>query len=572
MNRKNLYIVILIFVYFLTSVKGLCQESIFTALKSDSKRADKYFHDGRFPHALELYLAVQKKNKSGKDLNLKIARTYYRLKNNENTVAWYNKYRDDHSSLPTGDDLIYAEALSSSGKYKEAIQWYKKYLKQNPKDKQVSKKIWRLNNMEYLYEDSAYYSVEPLPINSKYAEFGPGYFQGGLVFVSNRKEFTGTSKIDGSTNTPFQALYYSKTKKDTLGEKITYSYSTPMIFSRALDSKFHQGICAFFPGEKKMIYTKSSLVRSKQGGSTLQLFLAELKGGTWKDVEPFAYNSPNYSICHPSLSVDGKTLFFSSDMPGGYGGKDIYKCLLVNEKWTKPENLGDVINTPGDDSFPFYHQGGELYFASTGHPGLGGLDIFRVKIHKNKIGEVQNAGYPVNTSFDDFGIVLNTDGTRGFLSSNRNHGGFDDDIFALEVDLQTYPLTISGILKLKSVEWQDSSKLAVLPYADLYLIDNHNKVMVYQTTTDSTGHFALNIPYSSQYKIKVFEKDIGQKLVSLEIPKSKKLYTNHQIVIVKERFRWEGDAPNESTSPAGDNEKKVEKKQKIKKGTKSNGN
>ena len=549
MNRVSIYIAMLVFAGSLSVTNGLCQESIFTALKSNLKRGDEYFHDGRYTYALELYLAVEKTNKASEDIDLKIARTYYQLKDHDNTVNWYKEYYLKHTSLPAQDNYDYAEALSSLGKYKKAIGQYKKYLKKKPKDKRVGQKIWRLNNIKYLYEDSVYYAVKSLNLNSGYAEFGARYFGDGLVFVSNRKASSGLSKMNGANNTPYQMLYFVEVKSDSLGEKFGFSLGKPKQFFKGSAPKFHRGICTFFPGGDKMIYTKSTRVKSKGSGSNLQLFMAERKDGAWKDDKPFTHNNTNYSMSHPALSLDGKTLFFSSDMPGGYGGRDLYRCLLVNDKWTKPENLGVKVNTPGDETFPFYHQSGVLYFSSTGHGGLGGLDIFKGAIDGNKIEDVQNAGYPINTSFDDFAIVLNPEGSSGFLSSNRDKGKFNDDIFALKVDLQTYPLTISGVLKYKTIGWQDSSKLAPLPNADLYLIDNHKNETVYKTTTDSSGHFALDIPYSSQYKIKVFEKNLGHKMVSLEIPRNRKMYTNHEIVIVNDQFNQQETVQPESVRP-----------------------
>ncbi|MDN5213059.1 tetratricopeptide repeat protein [Fulvivirgaceae bacterium BMA12] len=543
MNRAALHIAILVFVGCLPAIGGKCQESIFTALKSNLKRGDEYFQDGRYAYALELYLAKEKTNKATDDIGLKIARTYYKLKDNENVVSWYKEYLLGHTSLPTPDSYDYAEALSSLGRYEAAIEQYKKYLKKNPKDNRVTRKIWRLKNVKYLYEDSIYYAVKPLNLNSEYGEFGARYFENNLVFVSNRKASGSIAKMDGGNDISFQALYVAEIRNDSTAGTFGFSLGKPKPLFKGPASKFHRGMCAFFQGGDKMIYTKSA--RGK--GGNLQLFIAEKKDGTWKDDKPFAHNKPHHSICHPTLSMDGKTLFFASDMPGGKGGKDLYRCSLVNGEWTEPENLGDKINTEGDESFPYFHASGVLYFASTGHGGLGGLDIFKVAVNGSKTEAVENAGYPINTSFDDFAIVLNDEGSHGFLSSNRNNGKFNDDIFALKIDLQTYPLTISGVLKYKTIGWQDSSGLVPLPHAELHLIDNHKNETVFTTSTDESGYFALNIPYSSQYKIKVFEKDIGHKLVSLEIPRNRKMYTNHEIVIVNDRFNQSGVKPAEST-------------------------
>ena len=133
----------------------------------------------------------------------------------------------------------------------------------------------------------------------------------------------------------------------------------------------------------------------------------------------FRYNSQEYSLSHPSISTDGQTLYFVSDMPGGFGGQDLYKCLWSKTGWSRPQNLGDKINTTGNETAPFIHNNQALYFASDGHAGFGGLDVFKILMVNKKVVEIQNIGYPVNTPFDDFGLILNQEGTHGYFASNR---------------------------------------------------------------------------------------------------------------------------------------------------------
>jgi hypothetical protein len=270
--------------------------------------------------------------------------------------------------------------------------------------------------------------------------------------------------------------------------------------------------------------------------SNLKLYWTRKIGGKWVGEQPFQHNNDQYSLSHPSLSHDGNTLYFVSDMPGGIGGTDIYRCFRAADGWTQPQNLGKTINTRGDETTPFIHIDNILYFASSGHGGFGGLDVFKVSIDGKEIGQVENLGYPVNTSSDDFGLILNKQGVHGFMSSNRRSGGFNDDLYEVMVDLQQYPLVITGHLRYHDPDWSQTSRLEVLANARLTLVDHKRGMPVYETTTGPAGDFLLEIPYSSLYRLKVSSEKVGEPTVSLEIPKNRKLHTDHEIVVVKEKF------------------------------------
>jgi hypothetical protein len=223
-------------------------------------------------------------------------------------------------------------------------------------------------------------------------------------------------------------------------------------------------------------------------------------------------------------------------MPGGLGGNDLYECNWTANGWSQPQNLGQTINTTGDETAPFIHNNQTLYFASNGHGGFGGYDVFKAVSSNDEFKEVQNLGFPVNTRFDDFGLILNKEGSHGFFASNRGNGGFNDDIFEVIVDLQSYPLIISGIVRFNNPDWSEPNRLDILPNAHLKLVDNLKDVIVYETHADQHGVFSLKIPYSSKYKLQVFQELVGQSMVSLEISKNRKLHTAHEIVVVKEKF------------------------------------
>ncbi len=511
------------------------QETIFSVLKTDRQNADDYFERKNFRHALPLYLNLLRKVKDD-EIELRIARSYYGLNQPKEAEEWYRRVIPKVKTLPTEDILNYAESLSALGQYDRAINWYEQYLKRENNDPLTLRKIWRLKNRIYLYEDSIHYVVTTLEINTELAEIAPVIAGDTLIFMSNRKRKTLVDRVDNN-NAPFFRLYYSQKLKDTINNEVINRYGTPSLFAKSLNSKFHEGPVALYNHDKSMVYSATGDASVKDRSKrTLQLFFAEIHNGHWQVIEPYKFNSREYSITDPSISKDGKTLYFSSNMTGGYGGKDIYKSSFINGQWTKPVNLGNQLNTPGDEVHPFINDN-ILYFTSNGHAGLGGLDIFKVSIGQNSLGEVQNMGYPINTNYDDFALALNDKGFWGCFTSNRRNG--NDDIYEIAIDLQSYPLVISGLLKYKEESWLDSTELKILPEARLSLIDNIKNVTVDSVTSDSDGKFSLAIPYFSQYLIKVVSSNKKEEVfVSLDLSK-RRSSGNYEIVVVRNVFKFD---------------------------------
>lgn len=516
-----------------SALDGECQETIFMLLKSDSQLANESFEKGNFPAALHLYLQIVRKKQFPGDTYLNIARCYYFLKQYEPAVTAYEK----HEKLALNDIYNYAEAQAGLGNYEKAIEYYKKYLTVSPDDDLIIKKIWRLNNIRFLYEDSLHYAVRPISINTRNGEFGAVPYKNGVVFMSNRNGVQVVDQINAAVNAPFYHIYYAEALKDTVLEKESLQYGKPANFSNVFNAKYHVGPIAFYQQAHKMVFTTTATEAGKNGERTLQLFFAAEQEGNWQIVSPFPYNSVNYSITDPAINQDGNILLFSSDMKGGFGGKDLYQSRYINGNWTKPVNLGASINTSRDEAFPYLHPNQTLFFSSNGHAGMGGLDIYKVQRYDQSFGEVTNLGYPLNTHHDDFGIIIDSIQTHGYFSSNRKRGGFDDDIYEFDMDIQTYPLEISGLIKFKEDNWMDSSALKILPHAKLQLIDYIKNITVYETVSDSTGNFSLVIPYFSKYKISVTGENIMEGIVSFEIPKHRKLHNEYEIVVVKDAFK-----------------------------------
>lgn len=515
------------------SFDGKCQDTIFKLFKDDIQIADEHFENKNFTDALKLY-RVAKNNKPSPNINLKIARSYYFLKEYDKAVV---AYENNLNQRTVNDIYYYAEAQAAIGNYKKAIKSYKEYFTHDPTNELIIKKIWRLDNVKYLYENSEYYIIRDLPINSSYGDLNAVPYKTGIVFVSNRKELELIENKDASLNAPFYRMYFSETNQvDNSGSEITH-YKKPVLFSKELHSKFHYGPAAFYHQSKKMVFATAGSQVNVGQKKTLQLYFAEEQNGVWKITGAFPYNDPDYSLNSPSISEDGKQLFFSSDKPGGFGGKDIYKSVNEDGEWSEPVNVGEPINTQYDEVFPYIHLSKTLFFSSNGHPGLGGLDIFKAEITPHGFGDVENMGYPLNTNYDDFGITIDSMNTTGYFTSNRREGGYNDDIYEFDMNIQPYPIKISGKIKYIENNWADSSELKVLPNVELVLIDNTREVIVAESQSDSAGNFTINVPYFSEYKLRVSGEDLGEGIVSFVVPKHRKLNDRYEIVVVKDEFR-----------------------------------
>jgi|GEM_PF-851818 len=519
------------------------QESVFTGMQSNWKKAEKNFAQGRFLDALTHYKAAKKQKRTPTQVHLKMALAYVYLNKHQDAVNELQRYHELTNDLP--DSLYYqwAESETVLGNYQQAIKWYKQYRQLNPDDSRVAPKIWRLQNVQYLYEDSIYFSVQPVSWNTQAGEYGVSRMGDQLIFVSDRAAFGGVKVLDGTSNKPFYKRHQLTAQRDSISGVMNYTEVKPL--QMPFDSKFHHGPISFSENLQKAVFTQTSSQKADDGTLPITAVWVERQSDQWSEPQALTDVPGHRSIRNPVLSPDGQQIVFSANMEDSYGGRDLYRCVWTGSKWSKPENLGPKINTKGDENYPFLHRNHTLYFASNGHSGLGGFDTFEVYLKGAQTGQVKNVGYPVNTQYDDFGLYLDNTTTYGYISSNRNGEEAQDDIFYLELDLQTYPLVISGRLKYRSAQWVESKQLQIMADAQMQLIDTYSNRIVFTTETSSNGDFTLEIPYSSQYKIKIDHPELGKHIASLEIPKNKKEHRNHEIVVVEEHFATETEQMEE---------------------------
>jgi outer membrane protein OmpA-like peptidoglycan-associated protein len=377
--------------------------------------AQKLYKKMHYSKALVLYKKALEKDTASVLIKEKIAHCYRKLHDSHNAEFWYAQVVKSPVTDPE-DKLYYAQMLASNNKHSEAQLWYNAYAKQVKDDSRPLAFAMAYQNLEDFYKDSLNYQVNLAPFNSPEDDFSPAYYGKNIVFVSNRHTQNERFQWDNSS---FLDLYvYEKGKVSP--------------FSKELNTPYHEGSVAFFPKGDSMIFTRNSFTKKIKGdkANKLKLFIAHKQpDGTWGKVKEFVHNHEDFSTMHPSISADGKTLYFVSDRVGTLGGMDIWVCRFENGAWTKPLNLGETINTRGNEAFPFVDARGTLFFASNGHGGLGGLDIFMSENIGDKLLNPVNLGYPINSLKDDFGLVFNPRTQKGYFSSNREGGVGKDDIY-----------------------------------------------------------------------------------------------------------------------------------------------
>lgn len=464
------------------------------------KEADKMFEGFAFIDAQKIYLEVAKTGYKSENLFKKLGDSYYFNNDLENALNWYAKLYELNPNLPKEYLFKYAQSLKSVKQYDEADLIMLKFNALNKNDSRVSRLKNERDYLEIIDMQSDRFTLSETSINSEYSEFSPSFYKNKLVYASNKPKFSLMKRIDEWSNQPYLNLY-SVELSDSL--EVT---SQPINFLDELNSRFHESSPVFTRDGKTVYFTRNNLVdnqlkRGDDGVSYLKLFKSELgEDNSWSKPEELPFNSDNFSIAHPALSSDGKTLYFSSDMQGTRGRSDLYKVdILDDNTYSEPENLGDAINTEGRESFAFVSEDNMLYFSSDGHLGLGGLDVFVAAIKENgELGEVFNVGKPINSNKDDFSFIIDSKIKKGFFASNRGEADTSDDIYSFRqlqelmtacfqsINGKIYNFSTDEALKGAKVELYDE---------DLNLLQS--------TVTSSEGLYQFEIECGTKYVVRV---------------------------------------------------------------------
>lgn len=421
------------------------------AQKGKIKKGEMYFNSYAYDKAIEKFEGVSDKRLY---VNRYLAESYFRIDDFKKSESYYEVVVEAFDRTPE-DVYQYASVLRINKKYELSEVWMDKFYLLRPNDQRA---IEHQKSKGYFktFDNSEQFRIKNLEINSEQSDFRASYYIDNVVFASTRTGISAIKRRWNWNNLAYLDLYIAK--KDVLNE-----LSEIETFNSNLNKKYHEGPASFSADGDFMVYTQNNYSKKDvKGVVRLELFFMEYVDEKWQNKQKFDYNSENYSTGNGSLSADGQTLFFTSDMPYGYGGTDIYKSIKNNDgTWSKPENLGPKINTEGNESFPFIHEDSKmLFFASDGKVGLGGYDIFVAQILDGEIAVVENLKSPINSNRDDFSFILNSDKTKGFMSSNREGGKGSDDLYSFRM---LKPFGFEPLLEEPIPE--------LIPYSELSLED-----------------------------------------------------------------------------------------------------
>ena len=452
-------------------------------------KADQAFTLEQYNKAAELYKKAYQNTKSRalkSEIIFKQAECYRFSGNIKRAESYYK--RAVKAKYP---DVIvylrYADVLRMNEKYEEAKVQYKKYIQLNPTDVTGEMGLKSCDYSINWLANPTRYKVEIMPlVNSRFSDFSPSFGNGEyseLYFTSSRSGGF-SNKIDDRTGETFTDLYSSKLNKKG-------KWSVPLILPEPVNTEGNEGSVALNKRGTTMYFTKCDVQKKKALGCNI--YVSKRKGKIWGAPTLLQIKvDSNTTLGHPTINEDESILIFSSDLRGGYGGKDLWIVKQQKRgKWSDPVNLGPAVNTKGDEMFPFLHSDGTLYFSSTGHIGMGGFDIFKSTPDENdSYSSITNLKYPVNSSGHDFGMIIENSGERGYLTSDRKGGKGGDDIYQFE--LPPLVLALKGVIT-------DSKTGAILTNTRVVLSSSEGVAI--ETKTDNTGSYTFKLDPLLSYEI-----------------------------------------------------------------------
>ena len=464
------------------------------------KKASKTFEKGEFQNSIDIYSKLLNKEPNNGEAAYFIAESFRKSNRVQHALPYYE------TALENGIEndsirLNYAFALKANGQYQEAKKTLETYIEQ-AEDEQLltraNEEYANLNNLDELRKVENYFRVKNLDrINTAAAEYNPVYNDGEIFFTSSRAD---KNKIYQATGTPFTNIYRAKTQG-----AIVDTTSIRQLEDNINNFNINEGSVTFSPDGKTMIFARGNSGK-KKGTADVNLYITRNRRNGWTAPRMLNINNPGYWDSTPAFSRDGRTLYFASNRPGGYGGTDIYSARMnARGRFYDVKNLGREINTAGNEMFPYISDDGHMYFASDGHPGFGGLDLFVARRQSGQI-TINNLGEPVNSNADDFGMFL-FKADRGFFTSNRPGGAGDDDIYTFvneDPNLKIVNYYLEGV----TMTHDDNGKLEILPSVKVQLLD-YKKEVLDETTTGDDGKFLFRVYEHEHYNL-VGEKIGGQ--------------------------------------------------------------
>ncbi len=452
---------------------------------SKEKKGDKYFSIYAYDHAIDKYARTKDLTVSGQR---NLAESYRKMDQNEESEKTYAALIANGKELIPEDYYNYAMLLKYSGKYTESDIQMTQFAQQKPSDLRAISFMQNRAEFDEIKKDNGDFKIREMSINTSSQDFGTTYFRDQVVYASSNAAPKMIKRRDNYNNEPFFNLYVADIEDGQLKNR--------EFFDKKENGEMHDGPAAFSNSGTYMAYTKNGAKdKTKDNLVELRIFLRKLENEKWSEPIAFEHNNTAYSVGQPYLSANGKTMYFTSDMPGGFGGTDIYRSTQAEDgSWGKPENLGKIINTEGDEMFPFLDESEKvMHFASNGHFGLGGLDIFQSTMNGTTWGKVTNLGAPVNTLKDDYAFISSSKSNTGYFSSNRADGSGMDDIYGIDLlNIKPTAKTITGIAYDMDENPLKGTKVNLLD------IDGN---LLSEITTDSDGKYEFEIDTDKNFEL-----------------------------------------------------------------------
>ena len=484
---RKIYLLTFVLVFaFFGSVLG--QDSV--AVKGKENRlitkANESYDQYSFSPAIDIFKRVLDKGYVSADLLKKLGNSYYFNADYKDAAETYKRLINSYESEAGPEHYFrYSQTLKTLGDYDGAKAIMAKFAALTTNDNRAAVYRGEQDYLEDIKNNSGRYDLKSFEYNSSYSDFAPSFYKEGLIFSSDRDTGNFAKNRHTWTSTDFLDLYIvsadsvSENKVVKIGDNI--------------NSRLHESTSAITKDGKTLYFTRNNIVEGKPVRDTigvirLKIFKATFENGIWGDVQELPFNKDTHSVAHPALSPDEKTLYFASDMKGSLGESDIFKVAINDDgSYGEAINLGNNVNTEARETFPFVSDEDIMYFSSDGHPGLGGLDIFAIKVKdQNFDGSVTNVGEPVNSMMDDFTFIFNEDSRKGYFASNRPEGKGGDDIYSF---LEPTPLLLDCEQEITGTV-RDKISNEVLVGATVKVIDEENEEIL-STITDSEGRYSL---------------------------------------------------------------------------------
>ena len=496
---------------------------LFAQPEKELEKANEMYKNFSYVDAIKIYERIAQKGFVNQEMLQSLGNAYYYNAEYKKALPWYEQlFQEGKYKVKPEYYYRYAQTLKSVGDYTQADKMMAKFVElTNANDTRAALFEENKDYQTVIKNNSGRFQLNNASINTENSEYGTALYGDKIVFAGAtdaRKAKHGVSQWTGES---FYDLYEAEHFDQKLGNRKP--------FSSSVNTQFNESTPVFTKDGNTMYFTRNNYVNRKLGTDIENTILLKIlratkdKNGNWGDIVEVPFNSDQYNVAHPALSPDEKYLYFASDMPGSFGNSDIFRVeILGDNQYGTPENLGNIINTAGRESFPYISKDNVLYYSSDGIPGLGGLDIFAAKFNADgSTSKPVNIGMPGNSADDDFCFVFNSDSKIGFLTSNRPGGKGKDDIYSFHEDK---PLLFSCQKNIKGIV-KDAKTKAIIANAKVILSDKVMKeVGKDQSKTDGTFTFEKVNCNDSHYYLRGEKEKYETAEVNVTVGKDEVVY------------------------------------------------